>query len=457
IMNKKRTRDDGVAAEASINKNKSDWWHDLSKKLSITGKTSTDNEEERFRSFFRVSRKTFDYICSLVRYDLEVRSSSSGIIDAEGRVVTIEKQVAIALRRLASGESQLSVGESFDVGQSTVSQLTWKFVESLEERGMHHLKWPSMNEMEEIKAKFEKIQGLPNCCGAIDTTHIIMSLPSGEASSVWNDPEDNYSMIMQAVVDHEMRFRDILTGWPGSINDYGVLKNSGFFKLCEKGQRLNGPMKELQDGSQIREYILGDEGYPLLPWLLTPYQGKDLSPVKMQFNAKHKNTRSVAERALTRFKATWRIIDRVLWRPDKHKLPRTILVCCMLHNIVIDQGDELHTNVRLSRDHDIGYNQQLCQSADRNSQMLRDHLSKWDSSQRSESKDSMSPDVQYLGIRGPSQWSESKDSMSPDVRDLGRRGPSQWSESKDSMSPDVRDVGRKDPSQHIESKKFDES
>ncbi|GLJ06426.1 hypothetical protein SUGI_0038960 [Cryptomeria japonica] len=370
-FSKKRRRDVGIPAEASVNGNESDWWHDLSHKLS-----TSDNEEEKFKSFFRVSRKTFDYICSLVRFDLEARSSSSGILDTEGRVVTIERQVAIALRRLASGESQLSVGESLDVGQSTVSQVTWKFVEVIEERGIHHLKWPHANEMEEIKAKLEKIQGLSNCCGAIDTTHIVMSLPSGEASSVWHDSEENYSMIMQAIVDHEMRFRDILTGWPGSLNDYGILKSSGFFKLCKNGQRLNGPVKKLQDGSQIREYILGDEGYPLLPWLVTPYQGKDLSPVKMGFNEKHKNTRLVAEQAIARFKGTWKIIDGVMWRPDKHKLPRIILVCCILHNIMIDQGDELHADVPLSHHHDKGYNQQLCQFADRNAQILRDNLSK---------------------------------------------------------------------------------
>ncbi|GLJ06427.1 hypothetical protein SUGI_0039010 [Cryptomeria japonica] len=378
-FSKKRRRDGGFATEASMNNTESDWWEELSHKLSTTGQAFADNEEgeeEKFKSFFRVSRKTFDYICTLVGSDLAARSSSSGIIDAEGRVVTIGKQVAIALRRLASGESQLSVGESFDVGQSTVSQVSWKFVEAMEDRGMHHLKWTHETQMEEIKVKFEKIQGLPNCCGAIDTTHIVMSLPSGEASNIWHDSEANYSMIMQAIVDPELRFLDILTGWPGSMNDYGILKTSGFFKLCKNGQRLNGPVKDLQDGSQIREYIVGDEAYPLLPWLLTPYQGKNLSPMKKKFNVMHKNTKLVAERALARFKGTWKIIDGVMWRPDKHKLPRIILVCCILHNIIIDQGDELHTDVPLSHHHDEGYNQQFCQFADRNAQMLRDHLSK---------------------------------------------------------------------------------
>ena len=67
----------------------------------------------------------------------------------------MEKQVAIALRRLASGDPQVSVGEQVGVGQSTVSQVTWRFIESLEERGRHHLKWPDASEIDNIKAEFD--------------------------------------------------------------------------------------------------------------------------------------------------------------------------------------------------------------------------------------------------------------------------------------------------------------
>ncbi|CAL9023692.1 unnamed protein product [Prunus brigantina] len=74
------------------------------------------------RFFFSLSSKSFDHICSLVREDL-VSRLPSGLINVEGRLLSVEKQVAIALRRLASGESQVSVGAAFGVGQSTVSEV----------------------------------------------------------------------------------------------------------------------------------------------------------------------------------------------------------------------------------------------------------------------------------------------------------------------------------------------
>ncbi|KAI5315913.1 hypothetical protein L3X38_045089 [Prunus dulcis] len=91
----------------------SDWWDNSS---------LSNDEEEGFKYFFRVSKKSFDYICSLVREDLASRPPS-GLINVEGRFLSVEKQVAIPLRRLASGESQVSVRAAFGVGQSTVSEV----------------------------------------------------------------------------------------------------------------------------------------------------------------------------------------------------------------------------------------------------------------------------------------------------------------------------------------------
>ncbi|PKU61967.1 hypothetical protein MA16_Dca029202 [Dendrobium catenatum] len=64
-----------------------------------------------------------------------------------------------------------------------------------------------------------------------------------------------------------------------------------------------------------------------------------------------------------------------MWRPDKHKLPRIILVCCILHNIVIDQEDEVRDEMVLSHHHDVNYKQQLCNFSDKDGVTTRDKLS----------------------------------------------------------------------------------
>lgn len=354
----------------------SDWWDSFWEKNSTTpGLTVPSDEDEGFKYFFRLSKKTFYHISSLVREDL-ISRPPSGLINIEGRLLSVEKQVAIALRRLASGESQVSVGASFGVGQSTVSQVTWRFIEALEERARHHLKWPDSNKLGEIKAKFEASFGLPNCCGAIDATHIIMTLPAVQTSDDWCDQVNNYSMFLQGIVDNELRFLDIVTGWPGGMNISRLLKCSGFYKLCQGGERLNGNARILSEGVAIREFIVGGTDYPLLPWLITPYEKDGLLSATNDFSGVHEAARSLALKAFSQLKGSWRILNKVMWRPDKKKLPSIILVCCLLHNIIIDCGDTWLPDVSLSGHHDTGYVEQRCKQEDPLGRTMRDNLAK---------------------------------------------------------------------------------
>ncbi|KAE8670723.1 Detected protein of unknown function [Hibiscus syriacus] len=265
---------------------------------------------KKFESVFRISRNTFNYICSLVKEDLMARPSYT---DIHGKPLSLNDQVAVALRRLSS---------------------------AMEERGLHHLNWPSNEiEMEEIKSKLEKIRGLPNCCGAIDITHVLMTLPTMDPSNhVWFDRE-NYRKVLQAVVDPEMRIRDVTAGWPGSLSDAVVLRSSGLFRLSEEGKRLNGKKLNISEGTEIREYIIGDA------------DGSGEAQGDVEDNTRYN-------------------VDA-----DRNRLPRIVLVCCLLHNILIDLEDEVLDDMSLSHHNDIGYRRQNCESFDQPASVTRDKLS----------------------------------------------------------------------------------
>lgn len=354
-----------------------DWWDTFARRLAA-GHKSKDCPD--FESVFKMSRGTFNYICSLISGDFTRKTQSfRNFRFGDKTILGVEDQVAVALLRLTTGEPLLSIGNRFGMNHSAISNITWKFIESLEDHGIRHLKWPGPEEMATIKAKFEKLQGLPNCCGAIDTTHILMCSSAQPNSNVWLDGENRNSMVLQAIVDPDMRFRDIVSGWPGSLDDSCILRTSGFYKLCEKGARLEEQMELPGEpaGSVVREYIIGDASYPLLPWLMTPYQEHDPSPAQVEFNKRHTAARMVVQGAMARLKERWQVLKGELWRPDKHRLPRIIYACCLLTNIMIDLEDTQRDRTPASHNHDVGYMQQFSNVAVDSAVAQRDMLCKY--------------------------------------------------------------------------------
>ncbi|GFZ14881.1 PIF / Ping-Pong family of plant transposase [Actinidia rufa] len=310
-----------------------DWWDQFSKR--ITGPSSHSKDLPRFESVLKISRKTFNYICSLVKE--EMMAKPANFTDLNGKLLSLNDRVAVAIRRLSSGESLSAVGNLLGINQSTVAQITWRFL------GSH---------------------GKPR------------DPPPQVALHGSGDERDQ----AEAVVDPEMRFLDVVTGWPGSMSHSLVLKSSSFFRLCEEGERLNGKKIKLLGETELREYIIGDAAFPLLPWLLTPYpydpyQRPRSHNVFVSFNMRLSATKMVALRALTRLKETWRIINGVMWRPDKNRLPRIILVCCILHNICIDLKDEVQCEIPVDDVNDPGYRQQVCEYRDETASGLRDDVS----------------------------------------------------------------------------------
>ncbi|ETV78112.1 hypothetical protein H257_08317 [Aphanomyces astaci] len=118
---------------------------------------------------------------------------------------------------------------------------------------------------------------------------------------------------------------------------------------------LSERMSELvvgnQDGCTIRDkipvgcFILGDAGYALFPWLITPFlpheEGGKLSSMQKHFNFKHSSTRITVECAFGRLKERFRILKT----PMKEKtLDRTVCVvaaCFVLHNMFLQFNDGL--------------------------------------------------------------------------------------------------------------------
>eukprot|EP01018_Ginkgo_biloba_P018508 Gb_35005 [translate_table: standard] len=111
-----------------------------------------------------------------------------------------------------------------------------------------------------------------------------------------------------------MYFMDVFSGWLGPINDACLLRNSSFDRLCQGYEWLNGLSISI-DLFDMREYIIGDGRYLLLPWLIKPFSGL-LTNTQREFNFKLSSTHIIIEHAFGRLKNSWRILYSLLYHPD---------------------------------------------------------------------------------------------------------------------------------------------
>eukprot|EP01018_Ginkgo_biloba_P030784 Gb_25609 [translate_table: standard] len=100
-------------------------------------------------------------------------------------------------------------------------------------------------------------------------------------------------MLIQAIIDSNIQFLNICIGYPRSLNDTCLLRNSSFYRLCEGDGRLNGHLVSIST-IDMREYIVGDGGYPLHPWLIVPFF-KAMRNTSNLFNFKLSSTRIIVE------------------------------------------------------------------------------------------------------------------------------------------------------------------
>ena len=84
---------------------------------------------------------------------------------------------------------------------------------------------------------------------------------------------------------------------------------------------------------------MGDSGYPLLPWLMTPIEQGGLNQNGMRrYLRRHKSTRRLVECAFGQIKAKFPCLNYFRLKPEVAS--KIVLACFILHNIQKRLGSE---------------------------------------------------------------------------------------------------------------------
>jgi hypothetical protein len=226
--------------------------------------------DDMFRAEMRLPREVFAQVVQEIKGDIVF--AKPGNIGSRG--VSVEKQLACFLLRVGADTSCSIVGQRLWLSPSTVSESTRRVAIAIGRQLGDRLKMPK-NGTAAKKAveKHFSMRQFKGCVGIIDCTHISVVVDSGVVkkgeANVYVDRKGVKSLTFQAVTTCEdtPRFLNVSGGLPGSAYDTKILEKSRLYTSI--GEYLEG-----------EEYLAGDSGYPLRPWLVHGWKNSELKKIK---------------------------------------------------------------------------------------------------------------------------------------------------------------------------------
>ncbi|XP_046387259.1 putative nuclease HARBI1 [Ischnura elegans] len=173
--------------------------------------------------------------------------------------------------------------------------------------------------------KFREAHGIKGIIGCIDCTQIAIVRPHIREEAYFNY-KGFHSLNVQAVSSDDLVILSLNTRFPGTIHDSFIWRQSA----------IRQEMVGLWDNGNKDSMLLGDSGYPLEPWLMTPILDAAEGSSEARYTRAHSQTRNCVERMFGVLKNTFRCLlrHRVLhYQPPV--VSAIIVACAVLHNMRI--------------------------------------------------------------------------------------------------------------------------
>lgn len=197
------------------------------------------------------------------------------------------------------------------------------------------IKFPTNNaEKLQIKQNFMEACEFPGIIGIIDCTHVALIAPAIEEHNYINR-KSFHSKNVQLICMLNLEITNCNARFPGSTHDAFIWRDSA--------------VKEVMQNNYARgernTWLIGDSGYPIEPWLMTPIQGAQPNTPQERYNRAFTKARNCIEMCNGVLKNRFRCLmgERKL-RYNPEKVGTIVNACCVLHNICIKGNVELFLN-----------------------------------------------------------------------------------------------------------------
>jgi hypothetical protein len=198
---------------------------------------------------------------------------------------------------------------------------------------------PTRPTCSQIVNDFWDLWNFPNCIGAIDGKHVTTVQAPPNIGSKFFNYKHSFFVVLLALVDALYKFTVVDIGSCGRNSDGGSLVYSKLRKYLETHVGIPED-KQLPGTSCLAPHVIvGDEDFPLKPYLMTPYPGSQNKGdnEKSIFNYRLSRARRLVENAFGILSQKFQIYQRTLQSLPENA-DNIIFATCIFHNYLRDQG-----------------------------------------------------------------------------------------------------------------------
>lgn len=285
--------------------------------------------EKRFMDVLRMKKPTFIKLVEFLSNQPMPYQLISSVNISAGQKLMI---YITALKGFTNRE----IAEAWQHSGDTISKVINEVANIFDHTGSQLFVRPPLEPPPRISDDPKYADFFSNCLGALDGCHV-NAVPKAEESGVFRNRKGTVSQNVLGVINFDLTFSYCLAGWEGSAHDGQVFNDA----LCNK--RLF-----IVDG----KWYLGDAGYALSKYVLTPYRGvryhlkewqrRGLRPenAKELFNLRHSSLRNCVERGYGILKKRFPILTSMTSYPMAVQV-KLVKSCFMIHNFIrVNASDE---------------------------------------------------------------------------------------------------------------------
>ncbi|CAI6346303.1 unnamed protein product [Macrosiphum euphorbiae] len=274
-----------------------------------------------FKRRFRLSKESVLFVLTYIETDLEYSNDLNQSVSPINQLLTF-------LRFCATAKHYMSVGDFMGCHLSTICRIIHRVARAISLKCKKFISMPKNDtELKEAANDFFKIAKFPRIIGTIDCTHIRIQSLGGDDAEIYRNRKGYFSINVQAICRANLKVSNIVARWPGSTHDSTIFNNSRVHSEFESGVFKN-------------YLILGDSGYPVLKYLMTPLLNPN-SQSEQLYNESHIRTRNTVERCFGVIKRRFPILAYGIRMKKIDTIMAIITSTFILHNIAIQFNVEI--------------------------------------------------------------------------------------------------------------------